>query len=286
MKEIKDKSFQEERALYNSANLKIINCRFEGEEDGESALKESCDITMDNCYMDLRYPLWHTNNINVKNSEMTSNCRAPMWYMDDATIENCKLLGIKAVRECSDVFINDCVIESPEFGWKSCGLTIKNTSLKGEYVFLDSKGLMFNNFTLDGKYSFQYVNNVKISNSNLRTKDAFWHAKDVEVYDTILEGEYLGWYSENLTLVRCHIKGTQPLCYCKNLKMIDCVMEGTDLSFENSSCDVTVIGNVESIKNPKDGLIVVDSYTDLILDSPNFKTTAEVRVRSKKAVKA
>lgn len=286
METIKNKRFGEERALYNSSNIKLVGCRFEGKEDGESALKESSDIIMESCYMDLRYPLWHTNNVKLRDCTMTSGCRAAMWYMDDCKVYDSSLLGIKAVRECTDVLFDNCNIESPEFGWKSCGVTLKQTTLKGEYVFLDSKELVFENFTLEGKYSFQYVDNVKIVNSTLKTKDAFWHSNNVEVYDSVLEGEYLGWYSNNLTLIRCHIKGTQPLCYCKNLKMIDCTMEGTDLSFENSTCDVTVIGNVESIKNPKDGLIVVDSYNDLILDSPKHKTTAEVRIRNKKVVLA
>lgn len=278
MKQIKNETFSMERALYNSNDIELINCRFEGEEDGESALKESCDLALDNCYMDLRYPLWHTSNVKISNTTMTSNCRAAMWYMNDAIINDSNLLGIKAVRECADVSINNCKIESPEFGWKSMGLTLKNTELKGEYVFLDSKGLIFNNFKLEGKYSFQYVKDVKITDSTLKTKDAFWHAKNVEVYDSILEGEYLAWYSENLTLVRCHIKGTQPLCYCKNLVMVDCTMENTDLSFENSTCDVSIKGNIESIKNPKSGIIVVDSYNDLILDSI-FNSTCEIKIR-------
>ena len=38
---IKDASFSEERALYNLHDALVKNCRFEGEEDGESAMKES-----------------------------------------------------------------------------------------------------------------------------------------------------------------------------------------------------------------------------------------------------
>ena len=36
MKEIIDQKFSEERALYNIKDTKIINCRFEGIEDGET----------------------------------------------------------------------------------------------------------------------------------------------------------------------------------------------------------------------------------------------------------
>ena len=46
MKLIKDERFGLERALYNSRNVTIENCRFEGEEDGESALKECSNIVI------------------------------------------------------------------------------------------------------------------------------------------------------------------------------------------------------------------------------------------------
>ena len=41
---ISKKTFGEERALYNSKNVLISECKFAGKEDGESALKESEEI--------------------------------------------------------------------------------------------------------------------------------------------------------------------------------------------------------------------------------------------------
>lgn len=41
---IENKTFDEERALYNSDNLLLKNCRFDGPADGESALKESRNV--------------------------------------------------------------------------------------------------------------------------------------------------------------------------------------------------------------------------------------------------
>lgn len=281
MKVIRNQQFEEERALYNSKDLLLKNCQFKGVLDGESALKESCNITLDSCFMDLRYPLWHTNSICLNNVTMTSNCRAAIWYGVDVKLENCQLFGIKALRECSDSFISDCEIMSPEFGWKCNGITLKDSILKSEYVFLESQNIVIDNLTFEGKYSFQYVKNADIQNSKFITKDAFWHTKDVTVYDSILEGEYLAWYSTNLTLVRCHIKGTQPFCYCKNLKLIDCTMENTDLAFEYSSVDATILGNVESIKNPKSGVIMLDSYNEIILKDSKYPTDCKIKLREK-----
>ena len=45
MKVVKNERFGLERALYNSKNLTVEDCKFEGPEDGESALKE-CNNSM------------------------------------------------------------------------------------------------------------------------------------------------------------------------------------------------------------------------------------------------
>ena len=271
MKYIEKERFGLERALYGSKNLTLNECRFEGIEDGESAIKECENITLNNCFMDLRYPFWHDNHLKLENVTMTKNCRAALWYSIDIDISNSILGGIKALRECSDITIFNTFIESAEFGWKSKKLTINNTTLNGEYAFFECKDVYIDNLNMSGKYSFQYIKNMEIHNSTLKTKDAFWHTKDVTVTDSTLEGEYLAWYSENLTLIRCHIKGTQPLCYCKNLKLVDCTMENTDLSFENSEVYANIIGNVISIKNPKSGQIIVDSVNEIIIDDEKYQ---------------
>lgn len=279
MRKVENMKFDQERALYNESNLLVFNCRFEGPADGESAIKECNNIILKDCYMALRYPVWHTNNVEIDNVEMTEGCRAALWYSKNINISNSVLNGIKALRECSDITISNTKVSSPEFGWRSNNIKIEDSSINGEYAFFECSDMQINKMVFNGKYSFQYVKNLEIRNSNLKTKDAFWHTENVTVYDSVLEGEYLAWYSNDLTLVRCHIKGTQPLCYCKNLKLIDCTTENTDLSFEYSDVDATIIGNVESIKNPKSGLIVVDSYNDLIMEDSKYKAEGKVLIR-------
>ena len=47
MKIYENKSFGEERALYGADGLLLVGCSFDGEEDGESALKEGKNIVCD-----------------------------------------------------------------------------------------------------------------------------------------------------------------------------------------------------------------------------------------------
>lgn len=264
---IENKTFDEERALYGIENAEIINCIFDGIADGESACKETSGLTVENCFFNLRYPFWHTNNTAVRNSEMTKNCRAALWYDKNIIISGCVINGIKALRECSNISLENCRINSPEFSWKCSDINLKGCSLQSEYPFFECHDMKVENLTMNGKYSFQYVENAVIKNSDLNTKDAFWHSKNVTVIDSTVRGEYLGWYSEKLSFINCRIIGTQPLCYCKNLTLKNCTMEQTDLCFEYSEVNADITGFIKSIKNPLCGIITAERIDNIIMDS-------------------
>ncbi len=265
---IQNQSFDQERALYGSNGVKVINCRFEGEADGESALKESRNVEVEGCYWNLRYPFWHDTNLKISNTELTELCRAALWYSSDIKILGSKLHGIKALRECSDVLIDDCDIVSPEFGWSVNKIAMRSTKVQSEYFMMRSSELDFYNVELHGKYSFQYIEDSTFDNCNFYTKDAFWHAKNVTIKNSVIKGEYLAWYCENVTFENCKIIGTQPLCYCKNLKLINCEMLDCDLSFEKSEVDAVITTPVISVKNPKSGRIVLPKVDEIIMDDP------------------
>lgn len=281
--QIINKTFEEERSLYNLQNSDVINCRFEGLSDGESVLKECHSFNVEGCYFSLRYPIWHANKFKLANSFMNDKSRAPLWYSNKGQIENCKILSVKCLRECKNISIDKCNISSEEFGWRCKDLRISNSKINSVYFLFESKNVEIDNLEMRGKYSFQYMKNLHISNSKLDTKDAFWHSKNVTVKNTVLKGEYLGWFSQNLTLINCKIIGTQPLCYCKNLKLINCEMENTDLSFEYSEVDADIKGHIVSVKNPKSGTITADSVGEIITGDTVIKCSGNVVIREKAA---
>ncbi len=280
MKLIENQRFGEERALYHAEDLCVKNCRFDGEEDGESALKEGRHIAAEHCYMNLRYPFWHVLDLRVTDCVLTENCRAAMWYDSGVEIRASRLDGIKALRECRNIKITDTRAHSPEFGWRCEQISIEDSEIASEYAFFESRAIDAEKLTFEGKYSFQYTQDVTIKDSKLQTKDAFWHTKNVTVTDSVLDGEYLGWYSEGLTLIRCHIKGTQPFCYCKGLRLVDCTMEDCDLAFEYSDVQATVHGDILSVKNPRSGRIVADRIGEIIRTEDSvYPVEAEISVR-------
>lgn len=266
MKTIQNQSFDQERALYGERDLHVIHCAFDGPADGESAFKEGANLEAEQCFFNLRYPFWHDHGVRIRDSEMTGLCRAALWYSDHIEITNTKLHGIKALRECSEVTMRDCDIVSPEFGWSVRGITMEHCTAESEYFMMRSSDLHLSDVTFRGKYSFQYIENSTFENCRFDTKDAFWHARNVVVRNSIIKGEYLAWYCENVTFENCTIIGTQPLCYCKSLRLVNCRMQDTDLAFEKSDVEATVLTPVISIKNPRSGCITAPSVGEVIRD--------------------
>lgn len=252
-KTIENRTFDEERALYGERDLLVRNCRFDGPADGESAFKECERVRVEGTFMNLRYPFWHDHGLKLRDVEMTELCRAALWYSEDVTIEDSRLHGIKALRECSDVRMRGCDVVSPEFGWSTRRLEMEGCRAESEYFLMRASDALLTEVSLRGKYSFQYVENLTIERCELDTKDALWHARHVIVRDSVVRGEYLGWYSEDVTFVNCRIEGTQPLCYCKGLTLVGCEMVGCDLAFERSQVTAEVTTPIESVKNPLAG---------------------------------
>lgn len=276
---IEKQQFDEERSLYHLQHADVKSCVFAGPADGESALKEARDVALTDCSFSLRYPLWHVEGFSMDGCSMDEKTRAAIWYAKNGQIRNSTLGGIKALRECENVAISHSNVVSMEFGWKSKNISLADTKVQAEYLFLDCRDIRLDRVDMKGKYSFQYVENLEINDSYLDTKDAFWHAKNVTVRNSTVKGEYLAWFSEGLTLINCKIIGTQPLCYCKDLKMINCTMEGTDLAFEYSDVEADIKGDILSVKNPRSGHITADSVGEIIMGDAVMECTGQVHIR-------
>lgn len=280
MELVENKTFDQERALYGTRDLLVRHCQFDGPADGESALKECRDITVQDCFFNLRYPFWHDHKLTIAGCELTPLCRAALWYTEHAVIRDSRLHGIKAVRECGDIKISGCDILSPEFGWSTRGMQMEDTHVESEYFMMRSDHVYLDKVDFKGKYSFQYVQDMVIEHCVLDTKDAFWHAQNVIVRNSVVKGEYLGWYSDNVTFENCLIQGTQPLCYCTNLKLVNCRMGGCDLSFERSQVEATLSESPASIRNPLSGTITIPAETEVIRDIRG--ADGEIRVQAAK----
>lgn len=266
LKTITEEKQDIERAYFGFSHTIFNHINISGPADGESAFKECRDIHISHSRLDLRYPCWHDHVVSVEDTILSETARAPFWYDKHLKLVKVKSTAVKAVRECQDVSVFDCDIDSEEFAWKSDNVIIENSKINGFYAFFESKHVRLSNVQFSGKYSFQYIQDLQIDHCVLNTKDAFWHTKNAIIKDSTIIGEYLGWHCENVTFIRCHIEGTQPLCYSKNVTFVDCTFDKCDLAFEYSEVNGSIKGTLSSIKNPSSGKIIIDEIPELIVD--------------------
>ncbi|MBO4476640.1 MAG: DUF3737 family protein [Bacteroidales bacterium] len=278
MKElISNAEFGGERPLYNRRGLRLEDVTVHA---GESALKETADIEAVRCRFEGKYPFWCCEGFTIRDCVFTEGARAALWYSSGLLMEDTLVEAPKMFREMSGLTLRRVRIPNAlETLWSCKDIELEDVSVeKGDYLFMHSSGILICNLRLQGNYSFQYCKDVEIHDSVLHTKDAFWETENITVYDSEIDGEYLGWYSRNLRLVNCRIAGTQPLCYADGLILENCTFApDADLAFEYSSVHADMLGPVTSVKNPRTGRIVADSYGEIILDS-NIKAPCDCQI--------
>ena len=93
--ELRQQRFTGERALFMNRDLHIADSIF---ADGESPLKESRSITIDNCSFQWKYPLWYCRDIEVKNSSFFEMARAGIWYTHNVSLTDCLYEAPKGFR--------------------------------------------------------------------------------------------------------------------------------------------------------------------------------------------
>lgn len=265
MEKLSEKLFTGERALFGVKNVEIEKSIF---DDGESPLKHSDSVKVCGSEFKYKYPLWYSNNVQVKDSIFEELGKSGIWYTNNITFKDVKIIAPKEFRRCKNVSLENVVFtNAAETFWNCDGIELKNVEAKGDYFAMNSCNMKCENFTLEGNYFFDGGKNIEVRNSKLISKDAFWNCENVTVYDSVIEGEYLGWNSKNLRFVNCTIESNQGFCYIDGLKLENCTFKNTDLAFEYcSNIDAEVHGKIISVKNPVSGKIKADEIEELFLD--------------------
>lgn len=276
MEQFENQTFDGDRALFKLDGVFVSKCSFDNKANGESALKECKNVSVSDSFLNQNYLFWHNEDLKIWNCQFTENCQSPLWYSNHVEIDCSSFHCEKALRECSTVKIANVLLFSPEFGWYSKDIEMKDITAQGDYFFMQSENLQCNNLFFSGKYAFQYTRNSVFENCEITSSDALWHAKNVVVKNSLVKGDFVGWYSENLTFEDCRIEGKQPLCNCKNLKLINCAMNDCDYAFENSDVNATVYSEIESIRNPTSGIIKIKGVKEVIMDSPDAKCAIKI----------
>lgn len=264
MQKIKEQYLSGERALFHGENLDIQDCTF---ADGESPLKESRNITVNNSTFKWKYPLWYSTDITCRDTTLLDTARSGIWYTKRITMEHCLIQAPKAFRRSEDITLKDVQLPNAEETFWNCkNIVLENVSANGNYFAMNSENIKISNFNLTGNYSFDGAKNIEVHNAKLLSKDAFWNCENVTVYDSVIVGEYLGWNSKNIRFVNCTIDSLQGMCYMENVVLENCKLLNTTLAFEYSSVDADIVSSIDSITNPYEGVIRAKEIKEVIME--------------------
>lgn len=266
MKKIENETYVGERCLFNSSFLDISNSTF---LDGESPLKESSNISLNNCSFKWKYPLWYCNNVTCNNVKLFETARSGIWYTKNIVINDSIIDAPKTFRRAKHIVLNNVTMNNAlESFWNCKDIKLNKITAKGDYFGMNSTDIVVENFHLDGNYAFDGGKNIVVKNSTMNSKDAFWNCKNVRVENSFINGEYLGWNTSDITFVNCKIISHQGFCYMKNVKLINCELIDSDLCFEYcKDIDASLNSTIMSVKNPFSGIIRAKSIGELILDA-------------------
>lgn len=264
MKELKQQLFTGERALFFGKGLKLCDCTF---ADGESPLKESADIRLENCMFKWKYPLWYSENISLEGCTLFETARAGVWYTKNISFKDCTIAAPKTFRRSSEIALSNVSLpHADETLWACRGIALTHVEATGDYFGMNCEDGRVSFFTLVGNYAFDGAKNIEIDHARMLTKDAFWNSENVTVRDSFISGEYLGWNSKNLTLINCTIESLQGLCYIHSLTLINCKLLNTTLAFEYSTVEADIDGKIDGVFNPSGGRITADSIDTLVIE--------------------
>ena len=268
MKRIENEVLTGERALFQANGLEIEDTIF---ADGESALKHGENIHAVNTMYKWKYPFWYAKNVNIKDSTFFEMARSGLWYGENINIKDTMIEAPKEFRRCDGVNLKNVSIPNAnETFWMCKNIRLENVVAKGTYFGLNSENVYLDRLNLYGDYCFDGGKNIEVHNCKLLSKDSFWNTENVVIYDSFIVGEYFGWNSKNITLINCTVESLQGFCYIENLVMKNCKLVNTALAFEFSTVDVEVTSKIDSVFNPKSGVIKAKEIGTLIIDNENI----------------
>lgn len=275
MEEIREQRLTGERAAFMSRNRHFIDCIF---ADGESPLKESHSLCVENTSFEWKYPLWYCSDVAVKQSHFFTMARAGIWYTKQIRLEKCVYEAPKGLRRSENISLQQVDFPNAEETlWNCTDIELTDVFANGHYFAQGCTNVRAKNLRLTGNYCFDGCKNVEVTGATLLSKDAFWNCENVYVKDSVISGEYIGWNSKNMRFENCTIQSLQGFCYIENLTLENCKLLNTNLAFEYSTVNATVSTTIESIKNPLGGIIKSQGITDIIFDDPAVdKTKTEI----------
>ena len=110
-REVSDKFFTGERAMFGTRGAAITRCTF---GDGESPLKESGDLKITDTLFKWKYPLWYCENVALDGCTFYETARAGVWYTNNFAFSRGIIEAPKTFRRCRGITLDDVFLPHAE----------------------------------------------------------------------------------------------------------------------------------------------------------------------------
>ena len=224
MKNIDGGIFEGERALFFAEDTNITNATF---RNGESPLKESKNITLENCKFEWKYPLWYSKKIKAKNIVFEETARSGVWYAEGVTIKDSTILAPKTFRysRWPSLFGVD-MPNADEALWHCSAVTLNTVKAKGESIGLGLKSGTVLRSTLQGDFLFDGCENVRIEESDLESYSGFCNSYKSEFIKVRVKGDRFFGGAENVKVYDSRFVGKYVLRGASDLQLDNVYVEG------------------------------------------------------------
>ncbi|MDY2589555.1 MAG: DUF3737 family protein [Agathobacter sp.] len=171
-----------------------------------------------------------------------------LYGINNAKIRNCKFDGPadgeSALKECSDIIVEDCFFNLRYPFWHVNKAVIKNsqmTELCRAALWYD-EDITISNCSMNGIKALRECRNIKLLGSSIVSPEFLWRCSDIVVEHSKLESEYPFFECSDVSIEDLNMKGKYSFQYVENMTINNSVLDTKDAFWHSKN--VTVMDSV------------------------------------------
>lgn len=193
-----------ESAFKECSQIEVEHCFFNlrypfWHTDG---LKVSHSELTENC----RAALWYCKDVAVADSKL-HGIKA-FRECADVTIQNCDVISPEFGWSVQGMNMEHCTAVSEYFMMRSDHLTFRDVRMKGKYSFQYITDSVFENCVFDTKDAFWHGKNITVRNSTIKGEYLAWYSEGLTLIDCKIIGTQPLCYCKDLKLINCEMLET------------------------------------------------------------------------------
>ena len=171
-----------------------------------------------------------------------------LYGIKNAAVRNCKFDGPadgeSALKECSDIIVEDCFFNLRYPFWHVNKAVIKNsqmTELCRAAIWYD-EDITISNCSMNGIKALRECRNIKLLGSSIVSPEFLWRCSDIVVEHSKLESEYPFFECSDVSIEDLNMKGKYSFQYVENMTINNSVLDTKDAFWHSKN--VTVMDSV------------------------------------------